>query len=223
MHISIIDDEKILTNKISKKLKLNGYGVSEFYSFKEFMINGTLSLISDLYIIDISLGDGNGFDIINFLRKTKGLNTPIIIISGFGDTQNIIFGLNLGADDYITKPFYPEELIARIKAILRRPSKIEEKNNLVYNNIVLNNFTKELKIDGKKINLNKKEILIIELFIKNKGKLIPKESFIKTIWGVQNNLDISENTLNATLSKLRRKVGNNFPLQTKYNMGYILK
>lgn len=223
MHISIIDDEKILTNKISKKLKLNWYWVSEFYSFKEFMINWTLSLISDLYIIDISLWDWNWFDIINFLRKTKWLNTPIIIISWFWDTQNIIFWLNLWADDYITKPFYPEELIARIKAILRRPSKIEEKNNLVYNNIVLNNFTKELKIDWKKINLNKKEILIIELFIKNKWKLIPKESFIKTIWWVQNNLDISENTLNATLSKLRRKVWNNFPLQTKYNMWYILK
>lgn len=89
MHISIIDDEKILANKILKKLQNNGYAASAFHGYEDFMHHGDAS--SGLYIIDISLSDGTGFDIIRWLRKNKESRVPIIVISGYADTQNIVY------------------------------------------------------------------------------------------------------------------------------------
>jgi len=119
MHISIIDDEKLLTHKISKKLEGSGYATSSFYGYEDFMRHGDIR--SQLYIVDISLRDGSGFDIIKWLRNGKS-RAPIIIISGYGDTSRITYGLDLGADDYLVKPVQPDELVARIRAILRRPN-----------------------------------------------------------------------------------------------------
>ncbi len=224
MHISIIDDEKVLTSKISKKLQLNWYSVSEFYSFKEFMSNCTHDDISDLYIIDISLWDGSGFDIIKFLRNEKKSQTPIIITSWFWDTQNIIFWLELWADDYMTKPFSPEELLARIKAISRRPRVIDEvQEEIKYKNIVINNTTKEIKVNWEKVEFARKESLILDLFITNVWKIIEKDKLIKYVWWVQSAIDVTDNTINATLSKLRKKLWDNFPLQTIHNIWYVLE
>jgi DNA-binding response OmpR family regulator len=89
MHISIIDDEKILADKILKKLQNNGYAASAFYGYQDFMHHGDAT--SGLYIIDISLSDGTGFDIIRWLRKNKESRAPIIVISGYGDSQNIVY------------------------------------------------------------------------------------------------------------------------------------
>lgn len=223
MHISIIDDEKILTSKISKKLKLNWYSVSEFYSYNEFMKNWIHDNISDLYIIDLSLWDGSWFNIVNFLRTKKNSNIPIIIISWFWDAQNKVFWLDLWADDYLTKPFSPEELLARIKAILRRPTQIKQTNKILYKDIVIDTISKKVTINGKLIDLTRKENLILEFFIENKWKLIEKEKMIKYIWWVQSSIDVNDNTINATLCKLRKKFWDNFPLKTLVNSWYILE
>ena len=89
MHISIIDDEKLLVNRVLKKLKSHGYAASAFYGYEDFMLNGDAH--SQLYIIDLSLGDGSGFDIIRWLRENNGSQVPIIIVSGYNDSQNIIY------------------------------------------------------------------------------------------------------------------------------------
>lgn len=223
MHISIIDDEKVLTSKISKKLILNWYTVSEYYSYKEFMKAWVYEDISDLYIIDLSLWDWSWFDIIRFLRENKKIKSPIIIMSWFWDTQNIIFWLDLWADDYITKPFPPDELLARVRAIFRRPPEINLEDEMTYKSISINNVTKKVKLNWIDIELTRKESLILELFIKNRGVLVEKDSMIKHIWWVQTSLDVNDNTINATLSKLRKKMWGSFPLQTKHNLWYILE
>lgn len=223
MHISIIDDEKILTSKISKKLQLNGYWVNEFYSYSDFINNWIQDNISDLYIIDLSLWDWSGFDIIQILRKQKKISTPIIIISWFWDSQNIVFWLDLWADDYLTKPFSPDVLLAKIKAILRRPANIDEIKDLIYNNIILKLASKEVFLNWELVELNKKESLIVELFLSNRWKLIEKEKMIKYIWWAQSTIDVKDNTINVTLSKLRKKLWENFPIQTKINIWYILE
>ena len=93
MHISIIDDEKLLANKILKKLRGSGYAADAFYGYQDFITNGDSG--SGLYIVDVSLGDGSGFDVIRWLRNNRNCKSPIIIISGFGDSENIVYGLDI--------------------------------------------------------------------------------------------------------------------------------
>lgn len=220
MHISIIDDEKILTKNVAKKLKNNGYSVSPFTSYKEFIQKWDHH--SDLYIIDISLWDGNGFDIIENLRKHKCI-APIMIISWYEDSDNIIYGLNIGADDYLTKPFIPDELLARVHALLRRPRMIRTVEILSYKNIHLNVFEGSVEVDGEIISLSKKEFLILELFLRAPGKIIERSELIRKVWWSYQELEVSDNTINVTLSRIRKKFGENFLLETVYNHGFVLK
>ncbi len=223
MHITIIDDEKILIEKISKKLKYHWHLVDAFYSFSDFMFHGLNINISDLYIIDISLNDWSGLDILDILRNHKKLNTRIIIISAFWDIQKKLLWFNLWADDYITKPFLPDELLARIKAIFRRTDNFTTpQESLIHNNIILNRESKEVFVSGRKVNLSKTEYIITKFFIKNSKRIIPKKELIQTIWGHQFIDEISDNNINVTLYKLKKKLGDNFSLKTKYNQWYIL-
>ncbi len=180
MHISIIDDEKILVNKLLKKIQSNGYAASAFNGYEHFMKHGDST--SELYIVDLSLGDGTGFDIIRWLRKDKHSRVPIIIISGYGDSQNIVYGLGIGADDYITKPFVPEELIARIKAVLRRPQQSLIEPVLSYKNITFDTGTMETRIDNKPLYLSRNESLMVEAFLSNQNKILTREQIISHVW-----------------------------------------
>lgn len=224
MHISIIDDEKVLTSRISKKLKLAWYSVSEFYSYYDFMMNGSHGTPCDLYLVDISLWDGSGFDIVKFLRNEKQIHAPIIMMSAFADSQNKIFWLDIGADDYMTKPVIPEELLARVRAKLRRKEDFHtETTFLEYNNISLCLANQELYLQKNKIELTQKEYLIVELFIRNKGVIIDRTKMVQYVWWLQGSVDVKDNTINVTLSKLKKKLLGNFHLQVRYNSGYILE
>lgn len=223
MHISLIDDEKLLANKISKKLQSSWYIVDEFYSYKEFMQRGFFEDISDLYIIDISLWDGSGYDIIRELRNRKKTNKPIIVISWFWEVDKKLFWFDIGIDDYITKPFPPDELIARIKALFRRTTESLPNKEIDYKWIHFDVLNNELYLNGTLLNiLNKKEKIILTYFLNNLWKLVEKESFIKVIWW-HRSTDVTNNTINATLSKLRKKLWSNFPLQTIPHIWYILE
>lgn len=221
MHISIIDDEKILANKILKKLQNSGYAASAFHGYEDFMQHGDAS--SELYIIDLSLWDGTGFDIIRWLRKNKDSCVPIIIISGYGDSQNIIYWLELGADDYLTKPLVPDELIARVKAILRRPHGLMNEGIMRYRNISFNTATKETRVWNDIIYLTKNESLIVETFLSNQKKILTRERLISNVWWGHHLSDVSDNTINVTLSNIRKKLGGDFVPKTIYNQGYILE
>lgn len=223
MHISLIDDEKLLANKISKKLQLSWYIVDEFYSYKEFMQRGFFEDITDLYIIDISLWDGSWYEIIRELRTRKKTNKPIIVISWFWEVDKKLFGFDIGIDDYITKPFPPDELTARIKALLRRSNETLNNKEISYKWIYFDILNNEIFLNGNILNvLNKKEKIILTYFLKNLWKLVEKESFIKIIWW-HRSTDVTNNTINATLSKLRKKLWDNFPLQTIPHIWYILE
>ncbi|QFR38881.1 response regulator transcription factor [Candidatus Gracilibacteria bacterium 28_42_T64] len=221
MNISIIDDEVVLASRIKRKLEKNGYGVTVYNSLQEFINHDYEE--RDLYIIDLCLGDGSGFEIIKWLRNEKHSSTPIIIMSGYNDTEKKVYGLDLGADDYLAKPFQPEELIARVKALSRRNPMLKYNGNIQYKNICLNLNSKEVQVGGKKIHLTKTEDLIVELFLSNIGKLVQKDEFIQKIWGEDGYLGVSDNTINVTISKVRKKLGDDFSLKTKINKGYILE
>ncbi len=220
MHISIIDDERILGLKIKKKLENEWYAVTIFGSYSDFMAHG--SVRSQLYIVDISLGDGSGFDIIIWLRSQEGCRAPILIISGYGDSEKVIYGLNIGADDYLTKPFVPDELVARVRALLRRPGDIISHALLRYKDITHDLSTHETRVWDIQIYLNHKESMLLVFFLKQQKQIISRDILINTIWWLHNLHDVTDNTINATLSKLRKKIWTELQLRTIYGHGYIL-
>lgn len=220
MLITIVDDEKVLSEKISKKLKLNWYSVNVYNSYNEFLLQANSLEITDLFILDLSLWDWSWFDIIKHLRNTKNIKAPIIIISWYWDTQNIIFWLDLWADDYITKPILPDVLLARVRAILRRPTDIKEQWILIYKNLVLHLEKKELYYNKVLVDLKPKEFLIIEFLIKNKWKLIEKSQLISYVrWEKQ---DVTDNTINVTMANVRKKFWDDFSFSTVKWFGYFL-
>ncbi len=221
MHISIIDDEKILGSKIKKKLENEGYAVSAFYSYEDFMTHGDAN--SQLYIVDLSLWDGSWFDIIKWLRGKAECKSPIMIMSGYGDSENIIYGLNIGADDYLTKPFIPDELIARIKALLRRPTILVPHKLLTYKNIIFDPESRETISWDTKIYLTNKENMVLEFFLMHQWEIISREKLITYIWWGHHIGDVSDNTINVTLSNVRKKIWEDFTLKTMYNHWFILE
>ncbi len=221
MHISIVDDEKILVERIMKKLIHHGYAVSGYFGYEDFMKHSTHQ--SQLYIIDISLRDGTGFDIVEHLRIRLKSKAPILIVSGYSDSDKIIYGLNLGADDFLVKPIIPEVLIARIQAVLRRPVQYLESQTVRYQGIVFDRISKKTLLDKEVVSLNTKERLILETFLIHKGKMISRERLVSEVWGSDRLIDISDSTINATLSNLKKKLKGKFLPKTLYNVGYVLE
>lgn len=221
MHIAIIDDEKILSSGIERKLMQNHYNVTVVNSYNEYLgtdFNGT-----DLYLIDVSLGDGSGFDIIKSLKKDeKTQDTPILLMSGHDDIPTKVEGLDIGADDYIVKPFDPEELLARIRSLLRRKDTPVKKTILTYKEYSYDLTKREMSNDGTVIALTKKERQILEMFLSKQNTLIQKEQIIRSLWG-KDQSGVTDNTLNVTMCNLRRKLGDGFELETKIGEGYILQ
>ncbi|MDD2907678.1 MAG: response regulator transcription factor [Candidatus Gracilibacteria bacterium] len=221
MYITIIEDEKILSANIAKKLNKSGFNTCIINSYQEF-VNANQDK-PDLYIIDISLIDGSGFDIIKYIRKERKLKTPIIITSGFDNTEKKIYGLDLGADDYLQKPYSIEELIARIRALLRRSFGSHVGSEINYNNISYNLSEKLIRKNGTIIELTGRELQFVEYMLFNIGKIITKSEIINSVWGSYDELSVSDNTINVTTSKVRKKLGDNFKLKTLINRGYLLE
>ena len=223
MNITIIDDEVILAKNISKKLEKHGFSVeifnncTDFYQFQNAQ--------SDLYIVDIWLTDGTGFEIIQWLRNTKQSSAYIIITSAFWDLEKKLYGLDLWADDYMTKPCNPEELLARIKANLRRKPQKQVYTTWIYTykNIVFNEDKNILTLAGQIINVTKKERLLVKIFLWSPNCLIQKSTIVSKVWQSEDELSVSDNTINVTISNLRKKLWSEFKLKTKINEGYILE
>lgn len=222
MHIAVIDDEKLLNKNITKKLEDNWYKVSSFFNYNDFINTDVDLKYFDLFLIDIWLGDWSWFDIIKKIRLKLNINTPIIIISWYADKDNVVCWYNLWIDDYIKKPILPEELIFRVKNVLKRPKENLDDKILEYNEITLNVTSREVRKWKRKVILSKKETEILELFMQNRWKIIPKNDFIIFWWWEDKLLSVTDNTIYVTLSTLRKKLWSKFNLESKKNLGYIL-
>lgn len=222
MHVIIIEDDEIFAANIAKKLEKNLYTTMVFNDAKSFY-KLKPDHEPDLYIIDINLKNESWFDIIKYLREKVKSYTPIIIMSWYDDTENKIYWLDIWADDYVSKPLSPDELLARIRSVIRRHYKMVNNSTIEYWDIVFDLKTKKVCILDEELRLPKKENQILELFLQHKWKLISKEILIKTIWWSYQLLWVSDNTINATLSKLRKKLWNDFALRTRVNEWYILE
>lgn len=222
MRILLVEDEKYIARAVAEVLKKNHYTVDLAHD-GEFGLDCALSGIYDIIILDIMLPKIDGFSILTEIRR-KGIVTPIILLTARGEIKDKVQGLDLGADDYIAKPFHTDELLARLRALGRRNTVLAYDGNLDFGDISLSPHTLLLSKNGNEIKLKLKEAQIMELLIKNKNTIVTKESIIEKIWGYDG--DASDNHVEVYISLLRKKLfklSAGCIIQTIRGVGYVLR
>ena len=205
--ILVIDDEEDLCEILKFNLENEGYWVDTANSAEE-ALKMDLSQYH-LLLLDVMMGEISGFRMANMLKKNKDTaQIPIIFVTAKDTENDTITGFNLGADDYISKPFSIREVIVRIKAVLRRtasssPSKTEDL--LEYKGLSLNVSQKKVCINGTEISLTKKEFEILLLFLQNKGRVFSREDILAKVW--QDEVFVLDRTIDVNITRLRKKIG----------------
>ena len=202
MKILIVEDDRSIRNVLKMGLESEGYIVDEAEDGESGSYLARINPYG-LIILDIVMPKKSGTEVCRELREYN-IDTPILMLTSKSDVLTKIQLLNIGADDYITKPFSFEELIARIKAVSRRPSAIED-DILRNGNITLNVNTQEVLRNKKKVYLTRKEILLLELFMKNKDKVVSRASIMEHVW--ETDMNPFSNTIEAHILSLRKKIG----------------
>lgn len=221
MRLLLAEDEKELSKALTAILKHNGYSVDAVYNGKDaldYLLGGDY----DCAILDIMMPLLDGISVLKGIRH-EGLDLPVIMLTAKSEIDDRVFGLDSGADDYVTKPFVAKELIARIRAVTRRKSETESPN-LTFENITLNRSTCELSSDKASIRLANKEYQMLEMFMSNPRQIISPDRFMEKIWGLDS--DTEQNVVWVYISYLRKKlakVGANVQIKAARNMGYSLE
>jgi DNA-binding response OmpR family regulator len=204
--ILIIEDELNMVNGLKDNLEFDGYEV-EIAMEGGSGLERILGNKYDLILLDIMLPQISGFDICKAVRK-EGINTPIVLLTAKGEEIDKVLGLELGADDYITKPFSLRELLARIKAILRRVQNENEEGlepEFIPIGKIKVNFKNYLAFEGtNEIKMSYKEIGILHYLYMNAGKIIQRDDLMSDVWGIE--YDISTRTVDNFILKLRQKI-----------------
>ena len=223
MKVLIIEDEYNLADAIASMLKSKKYSV-EIKTDGEEGLDEALTDIYDLIILDVMLPHKNGFEILKELREEK-INSKILMLTAKNTIDDKMEGFNNGADDYLTKPFHMEELMARVNVQLRK-SKIISNDTMKLGDIVLNIKSMELSNQNEdhKVKIIGKEFQLLEFLMNNHNQVIDKEQLFVKIWGYDTECDI--NTLEAYISFIRKKlklVKSKINLKAIRNMGYVLE
>lgn len=206
MRILVVEDEHKIANSLKKGLEQESFAVDVAY-------NGTggYDLAStedyDAIVLDLLLPEINGVEICKRLRTEK-IHTPILILTAKGQLEDKIEGLNSGADDYLVKPFAFEELLARIRALIRRPKEVNN-TTLALDDLSLNTLTYEVERADKKIQLSGKEFSLLEYLLRHPGRIFTKEQIIGHVWNYD--ADILPNTVEVYIGYLRNKIDRPFP------------
>lgn len=226
--ILIVDDEREIADLVSLYLENENFTVFKFYNAQD-----ALDCIAheklDLAILDVMLPDKNGFEICKIIREHH--NYPVIMLTAKGEEIDKITGLTLGADDYMTKPFLPLELVARVKAQLRRykrynSSTDQEEDFIIHGGLVLNIKTHECTINEKPLALTPTKFSILRILLQNKGKVVSAEELFHGIWG-EEYFSKQNNTITVHIRHLREKMGDSFDqpkyIKTVWGVGYKIE
>ena len=219
MKVLIVEDNKKLIESINKELK-NHFDTEKCEDGEEalYLINQN---IYDLIILDLMIPKVNGIDVLKTMRNCN-VETPVLILTAKESLDDKVEAFTIGANDYLTKPFYIEELVARIYAILRTNGKIKESNIIKFGDLVLDTNKKRVFINNEEIELQNKQFNLLEYFLLNKGSILLKEQIYDRIWGIDcdSNIEIVE----VYISNLRKKLskfGYDKYIKTKRKVGYI--
>ena len=205
--ILVVDDEEDLCEILKFNLENEGYQVDTATSAEEALKMDLPQY--HLLLLDVMMGEISGFRMANMLKKEKETtHIPIIFITAKDTENDTITGFNIGADDYISKPFSIREVMVRVKAVLRRtasstPTKDEE--TLAYKGLTINFSKKKVRIDGNEISLTKKEFEILTLLLQNKGRVFSREDILAKVW--QEEVFVLDRTIDVNITRLRKKLG----------------
>ncbi|MDD9270786.1 response regulator transcription factor [Paenibacillus sp. GCM10023248] len=222
MRILIVEDEVHLAEALSQILKKHHYSVDTVYDGQSGL-DHALSGIYDLLLLDIMLPEMDGITLLKTLRG-QGNSTPVILLTAKGETSDKITGLDYGADDYVSKPFSTEELLARIRAALRRKGEVIADDALKWGDIELNTASLKLTCKGKELKLNLKESELLELLLTRKHAITSKEQIIEKLWGFDS--DVEHNNVEVYISFLRKKLTflqSAVRINTIRGVGYVLE
>ena len=219
--ILIIEDDTDINNMLKILLGQHGYSTVSAYSGTEGVLVHGKEI--DLILLDLMLPGRSGEDIIKELKQKRSV--PVIVMSAVHDVSKKVDLFALGADDYITKPFHNEELLARIAARLRNDSEAVVSEVLTYKNIELDKSDFSVKCAGKSVELSKHEFLLLQLLMENPNRTCTKSMIYDIVWDYENSAD--DNTLNVHISKIRKKLKECDPdteyIETVWGIGYRLK
>ncbi len=229
--ILVVDDEEALGEILKYNLELDGYEVDTALSAEEAL---TMDLSSySLFILDIMMDQLSGFDFAKQLKNnTATENTPIIFCSALNGEDDTVMGLNLGGDDYITKPFVISEVLARVRAVLRRShvsqqyaynlSKGIQEPDIVFKTLRVDRNEKTCYLNGEPVTLTKTEFEILMFFLTHRGRIYSREEIIREVW--PEDVAVSNRTIDTNITRLRKKIepyGNN--IITRLGFGYGFK
>jgi two-component system, OmpR family, alkaline phosphatase synthesis response regulator PhoP len=202
--ILVVDDEKDLCEILQFNLESEGFEIEVAYSGEE-ALNKSIERF-DLLLLDVMMGGISGFRLADKIRKDLGLSVPIIFLTARETENDLLTGFNVGADDYLSKPFSIKELVARINAVLRRSKSLKIKSKvIVIDNLELDLDRKSLTIGNETILLTRKEFEILVLLITNKGKFLSRQEILDRIWS--DDVIVTERNVDVNIARLRKKIG----------------
>jgi heavy metal response regulator len=222
MKILLIEDDKSISRFIAKGLREKGYVIDASHDGEEGL-HLILNQSYDLIILDILLPGLNGYEILKTMRDRK-VGTPVICLTAKGEQDDIVQGLELGADDYLVKPFSFAELQARITAVLRRGRKDAETTRLAVGDLTLDLLSRTVSRNETLIELSGKEFLLLEYLMRNTGQILTRTMILEQVWGY--NFDTASNVIDVHINHLRRKIDSDLPkklIHTIKGVGYVLK
>lgn len=219
INLLIVEDEQRLAEVLKKQLEDYGYKAeiaNDGYVGKMLVEQNRYNLV----ILDINLPLINGYDLCKEIRKTNS-QIPIIMLTAFGTPDRKILGFDVGADDYVVKPFDFRELLARINVFLRRTELKRDSEKLFIANLEMDLNAKTVTRDNKPVDLTAKEFLLLETFLKNKEKLLTREFIIEQVWGID--FDPTTNIIDVYVNYLRKKIDKDYEpklIHTKFGFGF---
>ena len=221
MNILLIEDEPTIAQNIKERLTAELYRV-EWANNGITGLNKALFEIYSLIILDILLPGLDGLSILKKLRDDD-ITTPVLLLTALGDTTSKVGGLDLGADDYLTKPFAMDELSARVRMLLRRKNN-QKTSSICIDDLIIDTTKREVTRDGRTINLTSKEFQILEFMAYNKNRALSRLTIAEHIW--QDNYDTMTNFVDVHIKNIRKKVDSDSPgklIQTIRGLGYMIK
>lgn len=219
MKILLVEDDKTLAMGIEYSLKNEGFNVIVASSLEKAREDYYTQDV-DMILLDVTLPDGSGYDFCKEVREKY--QTSIIFLTACDEEVNVVLGLDLGADDYLTKPIRVRELIARINAVLRRNIKKDNSDKIVYKDLTILPLKYEVYKSGDKLQLTSVEYKLMLMMIDNKGNVLTRKQLLEKLWDVEGNF-VEEKTLNVYIKRLREKLGENDSIsyiETVRGIGY---
>jgi DNA-binding response OmpR family regulator len=224
MKILVVEDEPAISSFIKKGLEENDFEVTQAFdgemAFRLLQQNDYAVIVLDLILPSI-----NGLELCKKLRREINLTTPVLMLTALSSTDDVVTGLDVGADDYLGKPFQFKELLARVKALSRRSDSIlRPTSKLTAGDLEIDLDQKIVSRSGKKIKLTPKEFFLLEYLVRNKNRVVSRVDILENVWDIQ--FDMGTNVVDVYMNYLRKKVDKPFDqklIQTVVGMGYVIK